>query len=118
MFPGKKRRIGLILAGTVAVWSAAANAGPAISVGGGLGAVGPVNIPGGVTGTIQQLPSVTSGIGRAVDSVDDGLLPSMALTVDTAGRPIDQRMLDFSPGIKVVRGQLLAIEPTASDLAI
>ena len=123
MFPGKKGRIGLFLAGTAFVWptaSAAQLVGPLGSPGIGVGTIGttgPISVPGSVSNGLSQLPSITSGVGRALDSVDDGLLPSTISTVDAAGRPIDQRFLDFSSGVKVVRGEILAIAPTASDLA-
>lgn len=123
MFPGKKGRLGLFLAGVIAVCPTAVLAqvvGPLGGLGGSIGpvgAIGPINVPATASSGVSQLPSLTSGIGRAIDSVNDGLLPSLAGTVDSVGRPIDQRLLDFSSGVKVVRDEVLVIAPTASDLA-
>jgi len=123
MFPGKKGRVCLLLVGVIAVSPTAVLAqvvGPLGGLGspiGPVGAVGPINVPPNAAGGLSQLPSVTAGVGRAIDSVSDGLLPSLASTVDSAGRPIDQRLMDFSSGVKVVRDEVLVIEPTASDLA-
>ena len=123
MLPGKRARIGLVFAGAVIVASSGGAAaqvlGPVGPIGGvGVGPVGTVGLPAGVPSGVPQLPSVTQGVGRAIDGVQNGLLPSIGATVDAAGRPIDQRFLDLSAlGEKVVRGEVLIVEPTAADLA-
>jgi subtilisin family serine protease len=123
MFPGKRARVWLAVAAGISLacsgGAAAQTIGPIGPIGGvGVGPIGPVGLPAGVGSGVPQLPSATAGVGRTLDGVQNGLLPSIGATVDNAGRPIDQRFLDLSSaGQKVVRGEVLIIEPTAADLA-
>lgn len=117
MFPGRKT-----LFRACAALACFTLAGPACAAGiGGLvgGAVGglPIGLPGGAPiNALPQLP--LAPLEAKVGDLGDGLHPTLSITLDSAIRPIDHRMITSNPfGQKIVRGEVLAVAPSDADLA-
>jgi hypothetical protein len=116
MFPGRKSLIRLVLAGAVGVaWGTTASAagllGGGLSLGGLAGSTGlPLGRP------LSGLPTGT--IGQPLNGVPNGLPSNLNLTVDSVGRPTESHSFERTGlGDRIIRGEILAVAPSESDLA-